>query len=275
MKSRIKLIEICIIIGIMAITGYYYFSSFGKISKISANSSYELMKANDSISQLFDKSMRVMDSLIPSAKETVAKLYYYDSLSQAYKSQVDSIKVASKDVVIVVDSTEIVYLRDKLESTEREVTKLKLNLTAMIGKVKADSMIIERFRRPVVITPPLTVKKEEPVDTIDSNSIVISINPVSRKKDTIPLPSNLVIYLIPVAKGINKLAVYDLSCDESLIRRFSGYKLATYSKGGYFFPNVLPGKYLVKVCYYYGDFKYVTKGIDKLTVSLQLSPPIQ
>ena len=218
-----------------------------------------------------------MDSLIPSAKETVTKLYYYDSLSKIYKDQVDSIKSVPKDVIIVVDSTEIVYLRDKLEETQREVGRLKLNLTAMIGKVKADSMLLERYRRPLV-SPVITKKgKEDEViaDTINTNSIVITINPTTKKRDSIPLPSNLIIYLIPAVKGSGKLATYDIGCDESLIRRFAGYKKATYSKSGYFFPNVLPGRYLIKVCYYYGDFKYVTKGIDKLTISLQLSPPIQ
>jgi hypothetical protein len=73
------------------------------------------------------------------------------------------------------------------------------------------------------------------------------------------IAAGLKVWLIPNiaqnSKIITKSATYEASCSESTLRSAVNYKVAITDKDGYyFFPNVTTGKYLLKICAYYGGY---------------------
>ena len=92
-------------------------------------------------------------------------------------------------------------------------------------------------------------------------------------------PSNLTIYLIPYQHNagiIKKAKVYEINCDETALKNASGYKIALYNNGNYYFQNVAQGKYFIKICTYYGGFyNYTKRSTGMETLSWDASPPIR
>lgn len=110
---------------------------------------------------------------------------------------------------------------------------------------------------------PVPVAQEKP----DDNSLVIKFI-----LDGLILPDDLVVYLVPYTKDVKRYAVYEASCnlngvDELLISKRNG--------DIFFFNSVEPGKYLIKVCTYYGNFKIYTKTSGRQRIEMELAPPLQ
>jgi cell division protein YceG involved in septum cleavage len=81
----------------------------------------------------------------------------------------------------------------------------------------------------------------------------------SKKK----IGSGLVIYLIPNntqnASIVSSISRDKVSCNEKLIKTARNYKVAITDKAGYyFFNNITPGAYLLKICTYYGGYYQFT-----------------
>jgi hypothetical protein len=78
------------------------------------------------------------------------------------------------------------------------------------------------------------------------------------------------------ANIIKKARVYEINCDESDLKRASYYKTAVYYNGNYYFQDVNPGKYFIKICTYYGGFYNYTKRTGSMeSLNWDASPPIR
>lgn len=68
---------------------------------------------------------------------------------------------------------------------------------------------------------------------------------------------------------------YDLVCDMIELNKFNPRLAMTY-EGQYFFNDLPPGKYLIKVCSYYGNYKVIEREKETYQeVVMQVAPPIQ
>lgn len=93
-------------------------------------------------------------------------------------------------------------------------------------------------------------------------------------------PEKINIYLIPYNDSnmpiIKKARTYDyFNFNEPELQKAKGSKLGEYCDGTYYFSNVTPGRYLVKVCTLYGSYKEfkIEKGNERLVIDAV--PPIK
>ncbi|HEX8314293.1 MAG TPA: hypothetical protein VF609_04840 [Flavisolibacter sp.] len=114
----------------------------------------------------------------------------------------------------------------------------------------------------------------------DTNSLHINLQYASVKKGQSKAPKNLRIYLIP-DNGSNKNIIrdaktYEMYCNELNLDKAKGRKIARFKDGAYKFYDVPPGKYLVKICTYYGGYyTYTRKRSGNDIVSWEAAPPVQ
>jgi len=154
----------------------------------------------------------------------------------------------SRDVMI--SSKEPDY-SSRIAELEREVASLR-------RRIATDSSYIARINK---TGTPIEYEIEKP----NQNSLIVQ-----------PVPSNNIdIYLIPYSKKAKKkLMVYEASCDLSLINELGG-KLSSNYKGQHFFNDVPEGKYIVKLCTYFGNYLVIERTNEKQIIALQTSPPIK
>lgn len=207
--------------------------------------SQESINLTDSLSA----SIHALDSLRPIVQNAVAKLKHYESLKIDYEQQ--EAEIIYKPII---DSSAIITLRSKLTAANNEIARLRGELSLIESKRNVQP-VIQEYVQPAVITP-------------DENSIVIELDGKSRKGDIV-IPSNLTIYLIP-GNG-KKHQKYEAACSQGL----EGNTTAKYYNGLYFFNSVEPGKYLIKICTYYGNFKLIDKPSGKYNLKMLIAPPIQ
>lgn len=229
------------------------------------NSRLELKKPPIAVESLSDQTLELRDSLsasIDSLKNLKPEVARAIIELKEYKAQVKEIEQQEADIVIkkVVDSSALMALRKKLNSANSEISRLN-NVLAIERTYKNYS---SRYNEVSSYVQP-------PVETPDDNSIVVSLDGTSRRGGEVFVPQNLIIYLIPYNKSVKKYANYESSCGGEL----SGYRSASYYKGVYFFNSVQAGKYLIKICTYFGNYKVIDKGSGKYNITMQISPPIQ
>jgi hypothetical protein len=96
--------------------------------------------------------------------------------------------------------------------------------------------------------------------------------------------ADLPIYLIPNttvnAAVIRDASAYSPACNEIMLRRSRGYKVAISDKSGvYYFTNITAGRYLVKICTYYGGYySFTIRSNFTGTINLpdyEVDPPIR
>lgn len=215
-------------------------------STISVHDSIQI----DSLSNKLDETIETFDSLKPLVDQTISKIKYYESLRDNYEKQVARTVYKTK-----IDSSGINSLRLKLSAANNEIIRLKNDLAAT-EKRRYDKVPNKEVA---------TTEIEKP----DDNSIVIKLDGRSRNGNL--RIEGLTIYLIPFSRKAKQHMRYETSCDEKLY----GNQSAKYYNGLYFFNSVQPGKYLIKICTYYGNFRLIEKQDGKYNVSMQVSPPIQ
>jgi regulator of replication initiation timing len=81
------------------------------------------------------------------------------------------------------------------------------------------------------------------------------------------------VYLVPY-KGSSKIRTYEATCDIWYLNSLLA-KRASYYNGEYFFNDIVSGKYVVKVCAYYGNWTTVKKKSGYQKIEIDVSPPIQ
>ena len=144
-----------------------------------------------------------------------------------------------------------------------------LNKEKTIRKDIADSIRVVKY-------PP------SPCPTIDiKNSLQLAIYYTKDEKYHPGVsPEKINIYLIPYNDAntqiIKKAKVYDYyNFNEPELKKARGSKIGLYCDGTYYFSNVTPGRYLVKVCTLYGAFREfnIVKGNERLVIDAV--PPIR
>lgn len=195
----------------------------------------------------------------------------YVALKVDYDKRVDTLRAPR-----IMRNPKIVFPeRDSLyEQLELQRNKYDSLLTEYVKLQKLFENYTKRFPDPV----PIVQKKVTSVDT--ANSLRIKLYYGNKYNTKLHPPDNLTIFLIPYSpqnsRIIKNARLYEINCDESGIKKADAYKTATFMNGYYYFPDVSAGKYLIKICTYYGGFYSYTKNSSGMeTLNWDASPPIR
>ena len=216
-----------------------------------------LIKTSDSVNDALRDMKSDMAQAISFAKKIVSlkkekELYeqpvvYADKYSDAYYLPSDD-----KDKKIRELTEQILFY-------ERENARLR-------KRIEADSLIKYGKIKPM----PDYIESDPPKP--DGKSLIVNLDKRMRGDGDIS-DTAASVYRIPYSKKIKKYMRYDIYCAGVDL---SNAKQAYYYGGLYFFNDVPPGEYLIKVCAYYGNYKKIKRETDGYQmVTMQMSPPIQ
>jgi len=112
-------------------------------------------------------------------------------------------------------------------------------------------------------------KVPEPTAEIrpNENSIILQLDRRMKDDGDIPLES-ITAYILPYDKKAKKWKEYGYCSG------LKGKQAELYN-GQFFFNDVPPGKYLIKLCTYSGGYKIIEKETGLQVVAMQVAPPIQ
>lgn len=217
----------------------------------------------------FDSLMALSDSTNEELRETKASLKTTISQISALGKKKSEVEEQIKSAPVYRDalayypeeSSELADLKNKLREYEQEISRLKYRLYR-------DSLALAKYMKKEV---PQEV--ESGVPSPDEKSLIITLDRKMRGDGEIS-EQGVTVYLIKYTKKVKKLMHYEVGCKLNDLNSFESTE-ATYYKGQYFFNGVAPGKYLVKVCAYYGNYMVINKEDRQQTVAMQMSPPIQ
>lgn len=236
----------------------------------------ELNQTRDSIGMLFQKNKLINDSLL-------AKMNQLDALEKER-----SIWLTDKnDLTIKMGELEksITACNNDLNKIKNETNRWK----EMYNK-KYEELKLCQSKKPnggptdstnPAINPVNPV--QNPAALTDTGSLLLELSYIKtgiKNKPALKVPGNLTIFLIPENRSNQKIIreakYYESNCNAKKLSNSDGTKKGTNYKGKYLFSSVAPGRYLVKICTYYGNYKMVSKEKGKLAqVNMELAPPIQ
>ena len=227
-------------------------SSDQKASTIAIDTSLDSLKVE---SDSLNMKLLELDTLASSAyRTTYAQI---KELRQAKKDLIDQLETKYPNYAAIQsdDSNlqKIKELNAKLLQKEFEISQLK-------RKITSDSLY--RFRPTIGQKLREIIEPEKP----NENSLVI----VLTGKVVDPKVS---VYLVPY-KGSSKIRTYEATCDIWYLNSLLA-KRASYYNGEYFFNDIVSGKYVVKVCAYYGNWTIIKKKSGYQKIEIDVSPPIQ
>lgn len=227
-------------------------------------------------------------------KETISASGAYDSLSTA----LDSLKSGLQDLALVSDfakeaqakieqyekekrETEIQrdkemsytvsdYTKYKSDDRDKRIAELtrkvyqyENEIASLKRKLANDSVKLSKVDR---VPNEVIYEPEKPND----RSLVITLD---RKMKTGEISlTGVDVYIIPYSKKVKSLMKYEINCD---LTKLTDATQAGFYEGKYFFNDIKPGKYLIKICAYYGGFKVIEREDNYQMVAMQVSPPIQ
>ncbi len=178
-------------------------------------------------------------------------------------------------MIITTKTKEYNDLKKKYDDLKIAYDSLLIKYNDLANKEKTIRKDIADSIR-VVQYPP------SPCPTIDlQNSLQLAIYYTKDQKYHPSVnPEKINIYLIPYndanTQVIRKAKVYDYyNFNEPALIKAKDSKIAFYCDGTYYFPNVNPGRYLVKICTLYGAYKEikVEKGNERFVIDAV--PPIR
>src|SRR5688572_17445172 len=152
---------------------------------------------------------------------------------------------------------EIRKLTEKILSYEREIARLKRRIASdSLAKLsKSDFYDI--------------VPEEKP----NEKSLVITLNKKIRGDGEIS-ETGVSVWIMKYSKKAKKtFKGYD-NCQQKDLNLLDA-KEASYYRGQYFFNDIEPGEYLIKVCALYGNWMVINKKDYKQEIEILMSPPIQ
>ena len=270
--------------------------------------SIKLKSIQDSIKNL--RNGKKTDPKSDTSHLTPAEKNKYDSTLMELQKQYANIKKQYddlKDAKAALDNingklnARVNSLSGDQSKTESENNELKKNIGAL-SKLKHDDSIefkkdMQRLRGdydllkrifdeyklkypPIPRPDPIPYPPPNPTpDVPDTNGLQLNLYYSTPKNKRVP--GNLKIYLIPDSsynkKIIRKAMLYEIRCDELQLDSAKGKQIATFANKKYSFHNVVPGKYFIKICAYYGGYYPFTKKVfgNTTTQPLDLSPPIR
>jgi len=220
---------------------------------------------NDSLSLIVDslkewtEDISSVSSYAIKAQARIKDLEERKALTQA---QVENEPVylsmmRSEDYKPVDDKDKEIYrLTQKIREYEREIAKLK-------NRLFYDSMnhVSQNYDQvPNELKP-------------DDKSLIITLNKKLRGDGDISEQGVSVWIMKYTKKAKKQFKGYD-NCQLKDLNLLDA-KEASYYKGQYFFNDIEPGEYLIKVCALYGNWMVINKKDYKQEIEILMSPPIQ
>ena len=236
------------------------------------NSSYE--KANPIIisnKPINDSLSLIVDSL-KEWTEDISSVSSYAINAQARIKQLESEKkqvqfeigeqptslaMQANDYKPSDDKDKRIYeLTQKLRAYEREIAVLKNRLFYdSMGKVSKNYDVVPNEEKP------------------NDKSLVVILNKKLRGDGDIS-EQGVSVWIMKYTKKAKKaFKGYD-NCQQKDLNLLDA-KEASYYRGQYFFNDIEPGEYLIKVCALYGNWMVINKKDYKQEIEMLMSPPIQ
>ncbi len=235
-------------------------SSYNKIAKKeSIHSSFV-----DSISKTLDSfSLAVADfkEVSDYAKEAQARIKQLENKKQTAEIELKEFPTFSamrpESYEPSDDKDKRIYeLTQKVKEYEREIAKLKNRLFYdSIGHISKSFDIVPNEEKP------------------NDKSLVITLDK-QLKGDGDISEEGVSVWIIPYNKQSKKAFKEYGNCQTKDLNSLDA-KEASYYNGVYFFNDVSPGKYLIKVCALYGNCVVFKREEKFQTVKMLMSPPIQ
>ena len=225
-------------------------SSSENVSTITVN------PINDSISLIVDSLKEWTDDLSDVSSYAIkaqARIKQLEKEKQATEKQIETYPMAINSDAFVSDDRDkvIAELRKKVYDYENQIAALKNQLS----------------RNKIPSTDRVENKPESTEIRPNENSIILQLDRRMKNDGDIPLET-LSVYIIPYNKKAKKWKEYGYCSG------LDGKQAEIYN-GQFFFNDVPPGKYLIKVCTYLGGYKIIERTEGLQVVAMQVAPPIQ
>ena len=233
-------------------------SSNKKIANVQANHSSFV----DSISRVVDSfSVSVADfkEVADFAINAQAKIKDLENKKQVAEVELKEIPVYT-DMLQYTPSDEkdkrIYELTQKVREYEREIAVLKNRLFYdSMGKVSKNYDVVPNEEKP------------------NDKSLVIILNKKLRGDGDIS-EQGVSVWIMKYTKKAKKQFKGYENCQLKDLNLLDA-KEANYYQGQYFFNDIEPGEYLIKVCALYGNWMVINKKDYKQEIEMLMSPPIQ
>ena len=240
-------------------------------------------KITDLINDTLAKHIKIEDLKLEIESLKSEKLLLQNSLSE---KEAD-IKILVRDTAILnesirINKTIILAKTKDYNDLKKKYDDLQSQYDSLFSKYQALLKKEKTIRKDIADSIRIVQYPPSPCPTIDTkNSLQLAIYYTKDEKYHPGVsPEKINIYLIPFNNAniqvIKKARAYDfLNFNEPDLQKAAGSKRASYCNGTYYFSNVTPGKYLVKVCTLYGAFKEfnIVKGNERLVIDAV--PPIR
>jgi len=195
------------------------------------------------------------------AKEAQARIKKLESEKKQVEFQIGeqpvSLAMQSNDYKPSDDKDKRIYeLTQKVRAYEREIAVLKNRLFYdSMGKVSKNYDVVPNEEKP------------------NDKSLVVILNKKLRGDGDIS-EQGVSVWIMKYTKKAKKaFKGYD-NCQQKDLNLLDA-KEASYYKGQYFFNDIEPGEYLIKVCALYGNWMVINKKDYKQEIEILMSPPIQ
>jgi len=227
-------------------------SSSEKASSIHVSS----QPLTDSISLIVDSLKEWSENISDISSYAInaqARIKQLEKEKQATEKQIESYPMAINSDAFVSDDRDkvIAELRKKVYDYENQIAALKNQLS----------------RNKIPSTDRVENKPESTEIRPNENSIILQLDRRMKNDGDIPLET-LSVYIIPYNKKAKKWKEYGYCSG------LDGKQAEIYN-GQFFFNDVPPGKYLIKVCTYLGGYKIIERTEGLQVVAMQVAPPIQ
>ncbi len=195
------------------------------------------------------------------AKEAQARIKKLESEKKQVQFEIGeqpvSLAMQSNDYKPSDDKDKRIYeLTQKVRAYEMEIAVLKNRLFYdSMGKVSKNYDIVPNEEKP------------------NDKSLVVILNKKLRGDGDIS-EQGVSVWIMKYTKKAKKaFKGYD-NCQQKDLNLLDA-KEASYYKGQYFFNDIEPGEYLIKVCALYGNWMVINKKDYKQEIEILMSPPIQ
>jgi hypothetical protein len=222
------------------------------------------------------------DSLIAKADSINEKIASIDSFAMivySIKNKINRLEKEKLELQSQVNQATVYYPEIKKEDYVYDDRDSRIkNLSALISQYEKE---INSLKRKLVMdsvyhsrTETHNIERNETlIEKPNDNSLIVELDRKMRNNQEIPL-QGIDVFIIPYSKKIKKLMQYDIYCEMRDIKSMNA-RQAGYYEGNYFFNDIPPGKYLIKVCYYYGGYKLIERVSGYQVVAMKVAPPIQ
>lgn len=208
----------------------------------------------------------IIDSLLSAGDSTNAALRSLDTLAvnsiAEVQATIEKLK-SEKQVIQTQLDREVRYIT--IEKSDTSKDRLIANLRTQLSRYETE--IARLKKQPEKIDQ---IPNEVEVEKPDEKSLIVTLDRKIRGGGEISF-SKIDVYIAPYSKRIERrFKTPELSCDLMYINSIRG-KRANFYEGQYFFNDLTPGKYILKICSYYGGYTVIEKNGKQQTVEMRAS----